>query len=336
MRRSVLVTLLLATAAYGHEDTSLEGQIFAVDGLPMPGVTVAVGGVAAPTKTTSDGAGRYRLEFEHDGNRPQALFAIDAAQRWGAIAPLGSATKTAGGHLALDMTLEPLVLVRGRLDWQPVYGEVPKTRLRVRVLPSGARISSTTNDDGAFRFLLPPGRYRLDARAEGEHPDWTKTIVVADLARDFGRIEVSSTLLTEFYGVVPPEWTVTAARNAPPDVSLKTYAGKWVVLVFWDASDPATVGKALPGLTTFYNDFAAQRDRFEIVALHGPPVSSFESLDARAAMARTLPYPVLIDGLGATAKAYGIDHMPRLLLLDPEGRLVRGGSLSTLADSLKR
>jgi hypothetical protein len=314
----------------------VEGQILAGDGLPMAGVRVATSWSGQRgAKVESDNDGRYRIKLDGDAEA-RAIVAMTSDQRWGAIAPVQSATKTLEGHWVLDLTLEPLVLLQGRMDWQPIEGALPETEVSISVLPSGARIAKSKSESGVFRFLLPPGRYRLDANAQGEHRAWTETLVVADLALDLGQIEVAAHPLTQFYGEVPPSWTVTGTRNAPADVTLQTYAGKWVVLVVWDASDPKSFTSLLPHLTKFYESHAAQRDSFEIVALHGPAIGSFELLDEKAPKGTKPPsFPVLIDQAGDTAKAYGIETFPSLLLLDPEARLVRRGSLRTLEHTLR-
>ena len=50
---------------------------------------------------------------------------------------------------------------------------------------------------------------------------------------------------------------------------------------------------------------------------------------------KQLPFPVLIDGEGKTSSIYGIHSWPTVLLIDPEGHLVKGGGETTLAEKLK-
>ena len=50
---------------------------------------------------------------------------------------------------------------------------------------------------------------------------------------------------------------------------------------------------------------------------------------------KDLPYPVLIDGEATTAGDYGIQSWPTTFLIDPEGHLVKHGSLETLAKKLE-
>ena len=50
---------------------------------------------------------------------------------------------------------------------------------------------------------------------------------------------------------------------------------------------------------------------------------------------KQLPFPVLIDGEGKTSGVYGIQSWPTVLLIDPEGHLVKNGDETTLAEKLK-
>ncbi len=47
-----------------------------------------------------------------------------------------------------------------------------------------------------------------------------------------------------------------------------------------------------------------------------------------------LPFPVVIDKEGSTVRRYGVSVFPTALLIDPQGRLVRGGGLKMLAEKL--
>ena len=47
-----------------------------------------------------------------------------------------------------------------------------------------------------------------------------------------------------------------------------------------------------------------------------------------------LPFPILIDKEGKTVARYGIQGYPTLVLIDPDGKVVRGGSLEMLKEKL--
>jgi hypothetical protein len=91
----------------------------------------------------------------------------------------------------------------------------------------------------------------------------------------------------------------------------------------------------------FYEKHQDKRDRFEIVAFHGPGGDSFDDLEPRLAGIRErhwggrhLPFPSLLDNTGATLKALGVKVYPTYILIDPEGRIVRNGSKEMLERKL--
>jgi len=92
----------------------------------------------------------------------------------------------------------------------------------------------------------------------------------------------------------------------------------------------------------FYDEYKDRRGEFEIVAFHDPSAKDLEDLEAKIAGVRQqvwegqdLPFPVVMDNTGETVRAYGIDSFPTVLLLDPEGNIVRGGGEPLLASKLK-
>jgi hypothetical protein len=85
----------------------------------------------------------------------------------------------------------------------------------------------------------------------------------------------------------------------------------------------------LPQLIDFYEDHKADRDKFEIVAVHDPTAKDFAELDSKlepiiknAWRGRPLPFPILLDSTAETIETFGIRGFPTIVLIDPEGRLV--------------
>ncbi|MBI2922502.1 MAG: redoxin domain-containing protein [Planctomycetes bacterium] len=92
----------------------------------------------------------------------------------------------------------------------------------------------------------------------------------------------------------------------------------------------------------FYEDHADQRDRFEILAFHDASSKTFEELDEKLApiekmkwKGKKLPFPILLDASGDTLKEWGVRAFPTVLLIDPEGKLVKGGSEHMLEKALQ-
>ena len=49
---------------------------------------------------------------------------------------------------------------------------------------------------------------------------------------------------------------------------------------------------------------------------------------------KSLPFPVLLDETRSTIDGWGIRAFPTIVLIDPEGKLVRGGSEKMLEEKL--
>ena len=86
-----------------------------------------------------------------------------------------------------------------------------------------------------------------------------------------------------------------------------------------------------------YEDHAADRDKFEVFAIHDKTVKSFPELDKKLSTIKRafwqdkdLPFPVLLDATGYTEKRYGISAHPTGLLIDPDGKLVGEARASQL------
>ncbi len=93
---------------------------------------------------------------------------------------------------------------------------------------------------------------------------------------------------------------------------------------------------------TLYAKYAELRDRFEILAFHDATVKTFAELDEKLAPiieerwdGKELPFPVLLDPTRKTIKAFGISAYPTNVLIDPEGKVVRGNAEKLLEAKLR-
>jgi hypothetical protein len=95
----------------------------------------------------------------------------------------------------------------------------------------------------------------------------------------------------------------------------------------------------------FYDEHAAHRDKFEIVAIcfdHAGEIKSLADLDRHlkplleknAWKGRQLPFPLLLDASLRTCESFGFNDFSGEVLIDPLGRLVQGDH-NTLAEKLK-
>lgn len=98
---------------------------------------------------------------------------------------------------------------------------------------------------------------------------------------------------------------------------------------------------SLPSLKKFYESHKEQRDKFEIIAFSGSSAADMAGLEKQmkpfedGKWGGPLPFPILLDQTGKTWKAWGIIALPRFVLIDPDGNVVKGGSEAVLETALK-
>ena len=99
----------------------------------------------------------------------------------------------------------------------------------------------------------------------------------------------------------------------------------------------------MPKLMKFYEAHRDQRDQFQILAIcidEDGELQSIDDLDKKLrpivehVWGRTLPFPVLLDPTFTTWERYGLPGLGTVVLIDPEGKLVKGDE-TDLAEKLK-
>jgi|GEM_PF-5862039 len=137
-----------------------------------------------------------------------------------------------------------------------------------------------------------------------------------------------------------PDWGFGDARGIEADAKLADFCGKWVFPEFWGYWCGLCVARSLLELMSLHEDYADQRDKFVVFAVHNDSVESFAELDeklknikARYWEEKDLPFSILIDR-GATEKAYGIHAQPTGVLINPEGLVIGSAIAADLAAKL--
>lgn len=325
-----------------------------------------LGDIEHPTRTRADGRFSINLlPYRHH------LLAIDRAHDRGALAILPAERHDA----EIEMRLAPLVRVKGLVQGPALGQRTEAVAMMHIVGDPARPLDATTlaNDwtlGGRLQFSLPPGRYRLkvynspgdgseDASVE---PDKELLLTNNSPEIDLGVLRLSPYKLrvtgriarsqaagtwgdcTKHYGEIPPRWNVVDARGVKADAQISDFKGKWVLAYFWGFGCTPCLKHRIPQLIKFYEDHRAQRDRFEIVALCMDPEGRLKSMadfdkEAQPLVAhvwkKPLPFPVLLDPTFKTWERYGLPAWGILILIDPQGRMVKGDE-AVLAEHLLR
>lgn len=92
-----------------------------------------------------------------------------------------------------------------------------------------------------------------------------------------------------------------------------------------------------------YDEYADVREHFEVVAFHDNRASSIEKLDQILKKkdiidthwgGRNLPFPVMLDETSSTIEGWGIGAFPTIVLINPEGKIVKHGNEGMLKAKL--
>jgi thiol-disulfide isomerase/thioredoxin len=274
--------------------------------------------------TDADGKAVLRVD---DWNEKRPLMVLSADRTLGGIVGVSKADD----GKEVTVMLGPTVRMKGELTCKELNTKPKWANTMVAVDGFRAPFTQNVTDLGAFEFVLPAGKYNLNSYgSDVESVKQTITLAPERSAyNDLGTIDMKANPIAKFRGKIAPNWLIADARGVKADVKLSDYKGKWVYIEFWGHWCGPCVSGALPELIALYEDHADQRDKFEIIAVHERGVKSFAELDPKLTeikkrywQGKDLPFPVLLDATGETAKLYGISHYPTGLLINPEGKLV--------------
>ncbi len=314
--------------------------------------------------TRSDAQGRFSVPMSWSNG---FLLALDRERKHGALVVVDLPVSASG----VKVTLEPLVRLRGTVrlatgqhpDWVNVIVCLPQSEkfpLRFN------RVAVCSSLEQRFEFLLPAGRYELDAGAQVSgrgfelEPFRPVTVTAGSHDVDAGQLELSPTRpgryqriqearskgtwrdvdRTKLYGQPAPRWNAVDARGIPKGAQVADFKGKWVLVYFWGPWCRPCLGRHLPALMEFYEAQKKESDRFEIVTVCNsePDIKTLADLDrqlqpvVKAVWHQPLPFPIVLDNTLKTVENFGVAG--EKFLFDPAGRLVPGDE-NTLAEKLK-
>ena len=272
--------------------------------------------------------------------------------------------------------LAPLVRIHGSFEgrpgqrpaWTHTYVNLPDDPTRPL---TETRLVSCGSFEARFEVWLPPGAYVLEAYSQFADKNLFEGKLVPDreivlkgdiLDVDLGRLTFSPHQVqkrvrkakaqadgtwgdyTKHYGEKPPRFHVTDSRGVSKDTQLSNFKGKWVLVDFWNFGCVPCLKTGLPKLMKFYEEHAAERDRFEILAVCLDPdgdLKSMADVDRKLEPivkhvwgGKSIPFPVLLDSTFQTWERYGLPGVGVVLLIDPQGNLVKGDE-TVLAEKLK-
>lgn len=325
-------------------------------------------GRVQPTKTGPDG--RFSIE---DSDPFFSVMAMDPSRRHGGITMLPKTDDGAPVEIRLIPLVTVRGSFEGpgpgqQPSWTHVYVHVPEDPLRPL---HSTRLVSCGSFEGKFEFHLPRGKYTLQAYSQFADKDDFEGELVPDKAFelgtetadvDLGRLKFvphrpsrqtleeqskadgSWSDYTQHYGELPPRWHATDALGVSKDARIEDFRGKWVLIDFWGLSCRPCLVEGIPKLMRFYEEHAAQRDQFEILSICIDIDGELKSMaDVDRALApiekhvwggKALPFPILLDPTFKTWERFGLPGLGTVILIDPEGKLVKGDE-TVLAAKLK-
>lgn len=229
MTRVLGILLLVAAGAAAGEKVTIKGKVVDAEGAPVAGATVAtmwdhdnpLGGVA------TDASGCFELEADYYGRGSIGIIVMDKERKRGAASIFSAQSFGKERELAL----ENLVKVGGKFSCTELGAPPPWTNVYVYARPGDARVVQYDSKEAEFSFLLPPGDYRIHMYGS-DVKDRTEDLFLEE-DKDFGTIDLAATNLAKLYGKPAPAIKVTAARGVKPEVQIKDYKGRYLLVEFW-------------------------------------------------------------------------------------------------------
>jgi hypothetical protein len=184
---------------------------------------------------------------------------------------------------------------------------------------------------GRFEIHLPPGEHKVRCTAIGTRGETFNSVTLPVTVKegqkdlDLGVIDLSPSVTTRLYGQPAPELEGVAAWMNTEPLTLSGLRGKVVVLAFWAYYDPISASN----LT--HLDRLQKHMGVAALTVHTNTVATSEQLKERIKgrpkfeWKKELTLPTAVDGKGLknVFRAYGVAAVPAVILIAPDGRVVR-------------
>jgi thiol-disulfide isomerase/thioredoxin len=329
-----LALITLANMQVRGADT-VTGVVVDAHGNPVPGARVGSALTLAPTvsETKLDiGYGPSSVVTDASGRFAMPAAPIGYTQVLVAAGPdgtLGFATKAFPAPTRIRLAKPS----RLKVVVAKPFGHGPPFSFDLRAGASTVAYGTMKGGSEA-EFVAPVGSLEI-SMSDSESTTATRQLRLTASQPQTVQIQLQPALWARSLGKTAPAFTPTDLQNWPANQPLSSLRGKWVLVSFWATWCRPCV-EEMPKLIRFYEQHSADRNRFEIVAVHSADGTSLEGI--RAAYDRLvqqtwggkqLPFPLLFDATGNTQKRWGIEAYPTTLLIDPNGKLV---GLATLED----
>ena len=343
--------------AGGRDDVT--GRVLNADGQPVVGARISnhwrfeVGNpkISTHEAVVTDAEGRFTLEMKFRFGRSGAILALASDERTGGIVQITPAQAATRAPVAIK--LGPMVRVHGKIESAGTNHPLKMATVMVMLADNSALVatgSSFQHHDlkpaqkpkwtpPTFDIRLPAGDYVLHG-LEPTQPSSHKGVahklqVKADqpnLDLEFATMKLPLTALASQPDQAPPALQVKAMRGVAADVKLADFRGKWVLLEFWTTTCGPCIAEGLPEMMRLVDDYTEMRDKFVVLAIHGPGADDLADLDRKLVPivrdiwnGRELPFPILLDDEGKTFTAYGVQSIPETIVINPEGKIAAGG-----------
>ena len=228
--------------------------------------------------------------------------------------------------------------VSGRIvstAWRDLGGGIERAIVSAWTLPEAKQVAEVSGEGELFEVRLPPGRYRLVCSAVGTRGATfevlTREITVAEGQDNVavGQVDLPISKTTRLYGRPAPELDGIIAWHDTPPLALKDLKGQVVVLDFFGYYCSICHAHK-PDLVKLRDKYADQG--LVVLAVHDASLKTLEEMNEKMGPVLRRVFegappklPMAVDGPGEQSvfHAYGIYAVPALILIDPQGRVVR-------------